>query len=147
MYILTLSVLYSNCGNSLAPSGLLITPNTNLPNTTCQMRCRGAEPEICGGPGALSVYNNTLYVPPVEVNHVGKYGTKSCILDPNTLGRPLQGNFTSGPDMTVEKCIKFCLGSFYRYAGYVSANLVVGRWLLIRITGLSTLPSVIVGTS
>lgn len=107
----------SYCGNTIAPSGLFLTPATNPTNDTCQMRCRGSEPEICGGPGVLSLYNNTLYIPPEEVTHVGKYGTKQCITDPNTTGRPLQGNFTAGPDMTVEKCVKFCLGSYYRYAG------------------------------
>ncbi|TKA70234.1 hypothetical protein B0A55_06883 [Friedmanniomyces simplex] len=105
------------CGNDIAPTGLFLTPTTNPTNDTCQMRCRGSEPEVCGGPGALSLYNNTLYVPPVEVPHVGKYGAQACITDPNTNGRPLQGNFTASADMTVEKCIKFCLGSYYHYAG------------------------------
>ncbi|KAK1081015.1 hypothetical protein LTR33_005045 [Friedmanniomyces endolithicus] len=108
------------CGNTIVSNSMLLTPSTSPTNDTCQMRCKGSEPEVCGGPGVMSVYNNTAYIPPIPpaiVPHVGKYGTKACVTDPNTNGRPLQGGYTTGTNMTVEVCVKYCLGQYYHYAG------------------------------
>ncbi|KAK4895020.1 hypothetical protein LTR27_006887 [Elasticomyces elasticus] len=125
------------CGNAIAPSsGPVLTPTSNPSNQTCQMRCRGIGEEICGGPAVLSLYNNTMYRPPSTVPHAGKYATQACITDPNDSGRPLQGNFTSSPDMSVDKCVKYCLGSYYHYAGIEYAvECYCGNELVLDTTG------------
>ncbi|EMC97704.1 hypothetical protein BAUCODRAFT_463088 [Baudoinia panamericana UAMH 10762] len=106
------------CGNEITNTSAQLTATTTPTNQTCQMRCYGAEPEICGGPSAVSLYNNTAYVPPVVKPSIGKYVSQGCLVDPNGPGgRAIQGNDTRSADMTIEKCIKFCLGSYYHYAG------------------------------
>lgn len=107
------------CGNAIAPGGVLLTPTSTPNNYTCKMRCQGAGAEICGGSSALSLYNNTNFTPPEVPASIGKYKTSnlSCVTDPNTNGRALQGNRTvSTTGMSVEYCVKFCLGSYYHYA-------------------------------
>ena len=81
------------------------------------MRCQGAEPEICGGPNVLSLYNNPGFTPPKIKTPIGKYTAKKCLTDPNTSGRSLQGASMTNPQMTEELCVKFCLGRQYNYAG------------------------------
>ena len=81
------------------------------------MRCRGAGDQICGGPNALSLYNNTGYVSPGPAPRVGKYDSLGCVSDPSNGGRALQGASTTDPQMSNEKCVKFCLGKGFHYAG------------------------------
>jgi hypothetical protein len=105
------------CGNSIANGGILLTPTSSPTNDTCSMRCAGNEPDICGGPAVLSLYNSTAYVSPRHKPSIGKYKPQGCLLDPNTNGRALQGASIQDPHMTEEKCVKYCLGRSYRYAG------------------------------
>lgn len=105
-------------GNFITSPGTLLTLTSSPANTSCEMRCQGSEPEICGGASVLSMYNNTAYAVPQTKPSVGKYKTQQCLLDPNDgSGRALQGSILSGPDMTVEVCTKYCLGNYYHYAG------------------------------
>lgn len=106
------------CGNTINPAATLLSPTSNPPNSTCQMRCAGSGAEICGGPNALSLYNATAYVAPQVKPSVGKFTSQTCLSDPNgSAGRALQGGYMTRKDMTVELCIKYCLGTFYKYAG------------------------------
>lgn len=86
------------------------------------MRCAGNEPDICGGPSALSLYNNTAFISPTHKPSIGRYHSQGCLLDPNTNGRSLQGAMFTDPGMTEEKCVKYCLGHEYRYAGMEYAD-------------------------
>ncbi|KAI9684287.1 MAG: hypothetical protein M1822_005760 [Bathelium mastoideum] len=102
------------CGNALLGGSTLLPAS----DTSCNLRCNGNDTEVCGGSARLSVYNNTAYVAPRVVNNVGKYVTKGCLTDPNNgNGRALAGNSTRSPTLTVESCVKFCLGQSYKYAG------------------------------
>ena len=102
------------CGNSLLNGGSYLP----AADTSCSIRCSGSNAEVCGGSGRLSVYNNTAYVAPRIVDHVGKYVNKGCLTDPNNgNGRALAGNSTKSTSLTVESCVKFCLGQSYKYAG------------------------------
>ena len=105
------------CGNTIANGGTLLTDTSNPGNYTCEMRCPGAEPEICGGSAVLSIYNNTKYVAPKQKAKIGKYVAKGCLTDPNTSGRSLQGASTTSSVMMEELCVKYCLGQRYHYAG------------------------------
>lgn len=114
------------CGNSIEHNGTLLTAETTPSNQTCQMRCRGSEPEICGGAHGLSLYNNTAFKPPKVKTPIGKYGSSQCVTDPNTNGRALQGTFMTNANMTNEMCVKYCLGQEYHYAGYVHFKACLG---------------------
>lgn len=81
------------------------------------MRCRGASDQICGGPNALSLFNNTGYVSPAPAARVGKYDSIGCVSDPNNGGRALQGASMTDDNIDNGKCVKFCLGKGLRYAG------------------------------
>ena len=96
-----------------------MTPTSTPNNYSCDMRCAGNEPEICGGAGVISIYNNTDFTPPSIKPSIGKYHPAGCATDPNTNGRALQGASTTSPQMTEEMCVKFCLGHEFHYAGYV----------------------------
>lgn len=112
-------------GNALA-SGSQIIDNLTAPviGVDCDMRCTGNFSEVCGGFGTLSVYNNTGYKAPAVQASVGKYLSKKCLTE-GTSGRALQGTMTSNPSMTVDMCVKYCLGKSMHYAGCVSF-----RWFL-----------------
>ncbi|KAL9074517.1 MAG: hypothetical protein Q9157_004376 [Trypethelium eluteriae] len=102
------------CGDALLNGGAYLPAS----DTSCDLRCNGNDVEVCGGTGRLSVYSNTAYVAPHIVNNVGKYVTKGCLTDPNNgKGRALAGNRTVSSGLTVESCVKFCLGRSYKYAG------------------------------
>ena len=102
------------CGNALLNGGVLLSNS----DASCNVRCDGNNAEVCGGVGRLSVYNNMRYVAPRVVNNVGKYVTKGCLTDPNNgMGRALAGSSMRSASLTVESCVKFCLGGSYKYAG------------------------------
>ncbi|KAK3717744.1 hypothetical protein LTR37_005515 [Vermiconidia calcicola] len=105
------------CGNTFQNSGRLLTRDSTPNNNTCQMRCGGSQPQICGGPNVLSVYKNANYRPPMMKTPIGKYKAQACLTDPGTNGRSLQGASTTNPKMTEDMCVKFCLGKQMRYAG------------------------------
>lgn len=107
------------CGNTISSSAMLLTPTTTPTNTSaCQTRCQGAEPEICGGSNALSMYNATDFQPPVAKSPIDGYEAIGCLTDPNTQGRGLQGASTVDYDnMTEETCVDYCAGKGFSYAG------------------------------
>ena len=105
------------CGNSIENGGRLLTPTSTPTNGTCNMRCRGNGPQICGGNNALSLYNNTGYIAPKHKSPIGKYVVQGCLSDPNNGGRSLQGASTTNSRMTEDMCVKYCLGRRYQYAG------------------------------
>lgn len=96
---------------------MLLTSTTTPSNNSCQSRCMGSEPEVCGGSNALSLYVNPNYTAPIEKPFIGRYTAQTCVSDPNTNGRALQGAFTTSVNMTNEYCVKYCLGLEFHYAG------------------------------
>ncbi|SLM36456.1 Carbohydrate-binding WSC, subgroup [Lasallia pustulata] len=98
------------CGNGLQ-SG------STLGYSKCNTACKGNSSEICGGSGALSVYNLTSYVPPTTVKAVGSYVSKGCYNELKT-GRLLSGaSYTNTTGMSVESCVAFCNTKSLAYAG------------------------------
>lgn len=101
------------CGNSLS-SGSTIGGSTS-----CTMPCGGDASQICGGPGALSVYNNTALVPPrvpAELPSSGEYTSLGCYTE-GTNGRALVGGATAAGNMTVGMCVGYCRGIGMAVAG------------------------------
>ncbi|PWW75224.1 WSC-domain-containing protein [Tuber magnatum] len=88
-------------------------------STSCNMPCGGAPSSICGGPGALSVYNNTALVAPKQpavVPAVGNYISQGCYTE-GVNERALAGSGTANSNMTVQSCVSFCQSGGYKYAG------------------------------
>jgi hypothetical protein len=104
-------------GNGLASGGKIVDTTTDYTKSQCSNRCAGNFSQICGGSGLLSVYSNPSYKPVVVVPSVGKYQSKGCLREPTSGTRALTGASTTDPLMTVEKCVKFCLGKHFKYAG------------------------------
>lgn len=88
-------------------------------STQCVMACGGNTNEICGGPGALSVYNNTAILPPKSpaiVPNVDNYYSQGCYTE-GVNERALAGSAIAASNMTVATCINFCKGLGFKYAG------------------------------
>jgi len=101
------------CGN------VLENGSTIGGSTACTMPCGGAPNLTCGGPGALSVYNNTALVAPKQptvIPAVGGYGSQGCYTE-GTNERALAGSGTSNVNMTVQSCVSYCQNGGYKYAG------------------------------
>lgn len=112
------------CGAGLASGSQFVDTSTDPRVSACNTRCAGDFSQICGGGGALSVYENTEYTPVVIVPAVGEYVTSGCLTDPDPTRRSLAADFYQDMDnMTVESCVAFCKGGGYRYAGYVLFRL------------------------
>lgn len=105
-----------------------------LQSTKCNMACAGNSQQTCGGPNAISLYNNTLYVKPrnpdpVSVpNQAGvQYGYYGCYAEPGTaraLGATSsQNNFaTESATLTVEACAALCFSKGYPWMGVENGN-------------------------
>ncbi|KAI5246626.1 WSC-domain-containing protein [Aureobasidium subglaciale] len=105
-------------GNALASNSSTQDTSTDCSKSSCRTRCVGNFSQICGGSRLLSVYENPNYKPVEVVANVGKYKSKGCLLEPTTGGaRALGGASTTDDAMTVDKCVKFCLGKRFKYAG------------------------------
>ena len=103
------------CGTTFSPNTTLAPPSSNA----CNMPCSGSPSEICGGPGALSVWNNTILTPPPEpkeVNRVGEYISLGCYAE-GTTGRALDQAAITNANMTVEGCVGFCKKEGWHLAG------------------------------
>jgi hypothetical protein len=77
--------------------------------------------ETCGGSARVSVYNNSLLVPPshkpriASGTGVGEYAFLGCFTDMGP--RTLQGYGFSAPNMTQEVCVGACAARGWRAAG------------------------------
>ncbi|QIW99016.1 hypothetical protein AMS68_004534 [Peltaster fructicola] len=105
------------CGSTISSPGMLLNATSTPSNSSCNVRCQGAETEICGGSGVMTIYSNLTFIVPAARPKIGKYTTGQCLTDPNTSGRALQGAHLTSQLMTNEMCVKYCLGKEFHYAG------------------------------
>lgn len=83
------------------------------------MTCSGNTAELCGGSSLLSVFNNTAYVYPRNLDVVGSYVYEGCYKEA-TNGHLLSGpTYANTTAMTVESCTTFCANNMPNgaYAG------------------------------
>lgn len=97
------------CGN-----GLVNGASLDRPSSSCNMPCTGNRNSICGGPGALTLYenpsvNNYLALSSSGLRLVG------CIKD--VPGRALTGRKFDFVDMTIDQCTDACKDAGFKYAG------------------------------
>ncbi|KAH0611674.1 uncharacterized protein H6S33_010939 [Morchella sextelata] len=100
--------------------GLTLENGSTIGGTTqCVMACGGDPAQICGGPGALSVYNNTLLGAPrtpAVVPSVDTFFSQGCYTE-GLNERALAGGATAASNMTVAGCVGYCKAGGFRYAG------------------------------
>jgi hypothetical protein len=105
------------CGTSVSSFTPLST-NASATSAGCNMACSGTSSQVCGGSGKVSVYNNTLVVPPRLKATVGPdgWGYKGCYVDSGA--RTLSGaSFVNGTSMTQEMCVAGCKARGFKMAG------------------------------
>ncbi|KPI43427.1 putative fungistatic metabolite [Cyphellophora attinorum] len=106
------------CGSSLPSTSTPLSTNASSAAAGCNMACSGSASQICGGSGKVSVYNNTLVVPPRLKATVGPdgWGYKGCFVDsgPRTLGG---ASFVNATSMTQELCVAGCKSRGFKMAG------------------------------
>jgi hypothetical protein len=96
-----------------------------LPESTCDMKCKGNANQTCGGPNALSLFQNSLFTQPgnpATVKVTGQsteFAYQGCFTD-GVSGRALGGSaayYTSSNQMSVEMCVSACYTNGFSYAG------------------------------
>jgi len=98
-----------------------------IADSKCSMKCKGNSNEICGGPNALSMFQNNLFVQPANpalVNVTGsnvQYAYQGCFKE-GTSGRAVGGSAstsysTTNVNMTAELCVSTCFSEGFAYAG------------------------------
>ncbi|KIV92643.1 hypothetical protein PV10_03916 [Exophiala mesophila] len=106
-------------GNSIRESA------SQLSSSGCNMKCKGNDTQICGGPGALSLFQNTGFIQPGNPALVNisaqnaQYAYKGCFTEGSS-GRSLGGSgsySTASSSMTVEFCAEACFAKGYSWAG------------------------------
>ncbi len=113
---------------------VLNSASTVLASNKCNMACAGNSTQTCGGPNAISLYNNTLYVKPTNPNPVNvpnqsgsQYGYVGCYSEPSgarALGSTAQFG-SSAPtitSLTVELCAAYCFAKGYAWMGVENGN-------------------------
>lgn len=103
-----------------------------LAETKCNKACKGNANELCGGPNALSLFQNTFFVQPrnlpvvnVTAAQNAQYTYQGCFTEGQggrSLGSSSSGSTnpsysTTNANMTVELCVAACYGKGFSYAG------------------------------
>jgi len=98
------------------------------------MACSGNSAQTCGGPNAISMYNNTLYVKPYNPNPANvpnqpgsSYAYVGCYSEPGgarALGSTSNfGSYaTTSNTLTVEACAALCFAKGYNWMGVEDGN-------------------------
>lgn len=107
-------------GNTLMPSGRILTETSEPPSSSCNMKCSGADLQICGGAGLLSLYHNKNYTAKSAIKpSIGSYRALGCLTDSKAGQglRSLAADSSFSDDMTEDTCVTYCQMKGYRYAG------------------------------
>lgn len=100
------------CGSSIA-NGQALSTDPSI----CNMPCTGAPGEICGGPGAINIYDCTASLPvPPSYNSCKPLGCYTDSVSHRTLLTNVQvpGGFSH---QTPDLCTAACIAAGFRYAG------------------------------
>lgn len=98
--------------------GVKFSNNATLGSAACTMPCGGDNTKLCGGPGALSVYNWTSWKPEPQLNGWADLGCwKEGVGE-----RALQGASTVISNMTMGTCVGFCEKAGWTVAGMEYGN-------------------------
>lgn len=99
------------------------TINTNsksLDASKCNMACSGNKQQICGGPSAISLFNNTAYTPriplSVQVSNSVLFKYQGCFTDQGN-PRTLNAYSINQNSNSVDSCAQLCNSKGYSWAG------------------------------
>ena len=123
-------------GECYCDSSLQSGASLSLGSKLCTMQCSGAPGTICGGPSALSLYQNPslavvktsttsapVAVPTVSLPSGWSVASSVCVAEAKAQsGRALAAASTSSSSMTVPMCLAFCQSKGYQYAGVEYSN-------------------------
>lgn len=106
-------------GNTLMPSGKILTETSSPSSTSCNMKCSGNDAQMCGGAGLLSLYHNPNYTNSAVSLSIGGYRAAGCLTDFHSGQglRSLAATSTSSDGTTEDSCVAYCHMKGYRYAG------------------------------
>lgn len=107
-------------GNTLMPSGKILTETSDPPSSSCNMKCSGADSQVCGAAGLLSLFHNPNYTANSAVrSSIGSYRALGCLTDSKAGQglRSLAAASSFSDDMTEDICVTYCQTKGYRYAG------------------------------
>lgn len=97
-------------------------PATYTGGQSCTQQCAGNRTELCGSPGLVSIFNNTLSTAPIAAPGAGPVSAAAgtyvgCVSDGINNGRTLNGPSISSNNMTLETCRSFCTSQGYTLSG------------------------------
>lgn len=129
---LNLQYFYTEYYSQCYAGNVLNSTSVPIAASTCNTPCTGNAQQTCGGANALSLWNNTLYTPPIHPSPVSgsssvSYSYQGCYTEGNgarALGGNAQYQGVSAPSsaitpsaMTVEACAGYCTGQGYPWMG------------------------------
>jgi len=82
----------------------------------CTQSCSGDSTQKCGGPFALSVANDTTFVPVVARPSYSTWTLNACYAD-SAASRTFPNTITLGSNATVAACLDACRTAGYLYCG------------------------------
>jgi hypothetical protein len=82
----------------------------------CNMNCKGANEQMCGGNGRISIFSDTKFVGPAPPKTLGSWIYQSCFMEPMGV-RALSNLVKADDDMTINMCLAACSDANYAYAG------------------------------
>ncbi|KAN0133552.1 WSC domain containing protein [Lactarius tabidus] len=99
------------CGNEVN------SPGAPISQSSCNQACTGDSTEVCGGPGALQLYNFTGAYPlgASVVPAAGGWSSRGCYSDSVSM-RTLEHSVDAGT-VTVESCVSACQSQSFTIAG------------------------------
>jgi len=99
------------CGNEIS------SPGAPVSQSACNQACTGDNTEVCGGPGALQLYNFTGAYPlgASVVPSAGGWSSRGCYND-LVSSRTLERRVNAG-SVTVESCVSACQSQSFTIAG------------------------------
>lgn len=134
---LNLQYFYTEYYSQCYAGNVLNSASVPISGSTCNTPCTGNAQQTCGGPNALTLWNNTLYTPAIHPSPVNGSGTVSyayqgCYTEGNgarALGGNAQYQGATAPSsaiapssMTVEACAGYCAANGYPYMGVENAD-------------------------
>lgn len=99
-------------------AGNSIASNSGSGSTNCNMPCNGNNSQICGGPNALSMFQNTKYMEASNKATVmsGTWSYQGCYTDSSN--RALGAySFANSTGMSIEMCATACAQKGYSWMG------------------------------
>lgn len=134
---LNLQYFYTEYYSECYAGNVLNSASVPISGSSCNTPCAGNAQQTCGGPNALTLWNNTLYTPaihpsPVNGSATVSYAYQGCYTEGNgarALGGNAQYQGATAPSsaiapssMTVEACAGYCAANGYPYMGVENTN-------------------------